>query len=94
MNGNEPIGCGLGAGRASGDRLQVSCKCELRDLCMNSDLQEEEKVPFVIRVDAMGGSCNGPRSASCRSASIWLLTYDFFLSTMDRSCTPAVLMFR
>ena len=81
MNGNEPIGCGLGAGRASG-KLQVSCKCERRGLCRNSDLQEEEKVPSVISAwinDVLGrATVRGPPRAGVQAVSLQcrcVLTY-------------------
>jgi hypothetical protein len=43
-NGNDPMGCGLGAGRAS--ELDVSCErlTGSAGFCKNSDLLEEEKV--------------------------------------------------
>ena len=99
MNGNEPIGCGLGAGRASG-KLQVSCKCERRGLCRNSDLQEEEKVPSVISAwinDVLGrATVRGPPRAAAPVAFPCLRTtfFLFTLANMDRSSTPAVLIFR
>ena len=85
MNGNEPIGCGLGAGRASG-KLQVSCKCERRGLCRNSDLQEEEKVPSVISAwinDVLGrATVRGPPRAGAQAVSLRAyLRTTFFLLT-------------
>ena len=45
MNGNDPIGCGLGAGRAS-EPLMLVCEYEQRSAYSNTDLLGEEKVAF------------------------------------------------
>lgn len=45
MNGNDPIGCGLGAGRAS-ELLMLVCEYEQRSAYSNTDLLGEEKVAF------------------------------------------------
>ena len=46
MNGNDPIGCGLGAGRASGF-LRLACEEEERCwVYSNTDFLGEEKVAF------------------------------------------------
>ena len=45
MNGNDPIGCGLGAGRASG-LLRLAYKNERCWVYSNTDPLGEEKVAF------------------------------------------------
>lgn len=45
MNGNDPIGCGLGAGRASG-LLRSACE---HVVSLYTDFLGEEEVPFGER---------------------------------------------
>ena len=45
MNGNDPIGCGFGAGRASG-LLRLACEYERCWVYSKTDFLGEEKVAF------------------------------------------------
>jgi hypothetical protein len=56
-NGNDPMGCGLGAGRAS-ELLMLVYEYERRCAYSNTDLLGEEKVAFG------GDSDNGMRFAT------------------------------
>ncbi len=48
MNGNDPIGCGLGEGRAS-ENLRLACEYEECWVYCNTDFLGGEKVPFDER---------------------------------------------